>query len=289
MIALLLPLFLLNAFVFAVVCFWPVSLLERLAPGMRAKHPFRRGLAAIAQGWSAMNARLFGLGGFAVEATTSPGLELRRDRHYLVLPNHQSWADIFVLQTFFGRRTALLTFFLKRQLRWVPVFGHAWKSLGFPFMSRHSAEAVARKPSLRTLDLETTRRFCDRIRSGPFAVVNFVEGTRRNARKAARSPYRHLLAPKAGGIAVAMQALEGAYDEVLDVTIRYPSGRSRFLDLLMGRVGRVRLDVRRVPPEEIPRGDYLHDPQYAERFREWLNELWRRKDARFEAISLDNV
>jgi 1-acyl-sn-glycerol-3-phosphate acyltransferase len=284
MIILLLPLFLLNAFVFAVVCFWPVSLLERLTPARRAKAALRRAMQAIAQGWSSMNTRLLGLGGFRVDATTAPGLELRRDRRYLVLPNHQSWSDIFVLQTFFGRRTALLTFFLKRQLRWVPVFGHAWKSLGFPFMERHDAAAVARDPSLRVRDLETTRRFCDRIRTEPFAVVNFVEGTRRTERKAARSPYRHLLAPKAGGIAVAMQALEGSWDEVLDVTIRYPSGRSTFIDLLMGKVGRVRLDVRPVPPGEIPRGDYLNDPEFVERFRTWLNELWQRKDARFEAV-----
>ncbi|MFM2152645.1 MAG: hypothetical protein RL199_1080 [Pseudomonadota bacterium] len=284
MITLLLPLFLLNAFTFAFVCFWPVSVLERLAPGQRTKAAMRRAMQSIALGWAAMNARLFGLGGFRVDATTTPGLELRPDRRYLLLPNHQSWSDIFVLQTFFGRRTPLLTFFLKRQLRWVPVFGHAWKSLGFPFMERHSAAAIARDPSLRIHDFETTRRFCDRIRGAPFAVVNFVEGTRRTHRKAERSPYRHLLAPKAGGIAVAMQALEGSWDEVLDVTIRYPSERSRFLDLLMGRVGHVRLDVRRVPPEEIPSGDYVNDPAFAERFRSWLNELWRRKDARFEAV-----
>jgi hypothetical protein len=54
--------------------------------------------------------------------------------------------------------------------------------------------------------------------------------------------------------------------------------------MLMGRVGAVRLDVRRVPPESIPRGDYLHDPVFAERFRTWLNDLWRSKDARFDSV-----
>ena len=44
---------------------------------------------------------------------------------YLVNCNHQSWADIFVLQRVLTRRIPLLKFFLKQQLVWVPVMGLA--------------------------------------------------------------------------------------------------------------------------------------------------------------------
>ena len=45
---------------------------------------------------------------------------------YLVNCNHQTWADILVLQHLLTRRIPLLKFFLKRQLLWVPVMGLAW-------------------------------------------------------------------------------------------------------------------------------------------------------------------
>jgi 1-acyl-sn-glycerol-3-phosphate acyltransferase len=45
---------------------------------------------------------------------------------YLVVSNHQSWADIFVLQKIMNRRIPLLKFFLKHELIWVPLIGLAW-------------------------------------------------------------------------------------------------------------------------------------------------------------------
>ena len=48
---------------------------------------------------------------------------------YLVNSNHQTWADIFVLQHLFNRRIPLLKFFIKQQLKWVPVMGRAWWAL----------------------------------------------------------------------------------------------------------------------------------------------------------------
>jgi hypothetical protein len=71
---------------------------------------------------------------------------------------------------------------------------------------------------------------------------------------------------------------------VLDVTVRYGHERTSFVDLLSGRVGSVQVDVSEIPVAEIPRGDYFSDPAFAETFRSWLNEVWRRKDERFASM-----
>src|SRR3546814_16540984 len=76
----------------------------------------------------------------------------------------------------------LLLFFLKRQLIWVPFLGLAWWALDFPFMRRHSREAIVRKPELALADIDATRRACRRFRDPPVAVMNFVAGTGFTAR-----------------------------------------------------------------------------------------------------------
>jgi 1-acyl-sn-glycerol-3-phosphate acyltransferase len=100
------------------------------------------------------------------------GIEgLDRRGWYLVNCNHQTWADIFVLQYVLTRRIPLLKFFLKQQLVWVPVMGLAWWALDFPFMRRHSEEALARHPELRARDQEVTRQACEKFSLIPTSVT----------------------------------------------------------------------------------------------------------------------
>lgn len=275
--------FALNTLLHAVITFNVVLLLKALIPIRAWRAGCDRVMVAVSYSWTEWNTRIFQrLCGLRIEVDLPEQVELRRDRRYLILPNHQSWVDIIVLQAVFHPRTPFLTFFLKRQLLYVPVFGVIWWALGFPYMQRHSPEYLRKHPEKRGQDLETTRRFCQRIRGKPYSIINFVEGTRRTPAKAAKSPYRNLLAPKAGGIATALHALEYEFDHVLDVTIRYEGTRTTFVDLLSGRVGRVHVQVRELPLQEIPRGDYFGDEQFAGTFRDWLNEEWRRKDEELE-------
>src|SRR5579863_10046354 len=92
---------------------------------------------------------------------------LNRGGWYLVLSNHQSWVDIPVLQRTFNRRIPFLKFFLKQQLKWVPVLGLAWWALDFPFMQRYSKETLEQHPELRGKDKEATRIACERFRDLP--------------------------------------------------------------------------------------------------------------------------
>lgn len=211
---------------------------------------------------------------------------------YLVNSNHQSWVDIFVLQHLLNRKIPLLKFFIKQELIWVPIMGLAWWALDFPFMRRHSEEYLRKHPEMRGKDQATTRKACEKFALIPTSVMNFLEGTRFTPAKHARqqSPYRHLLKPKAGGIALALDALGSKFDSILDVTIVYPHGRPSFMDFMAGRVDRVVVRVRKVPvPQHLLQGDYGQDPEFRKAFAEWVQLLWAEKDAQITALLQEPV
>jgi len=207
------------------------------------------------------------------------------DGNYLVISNHQSWVDIPVLQKLFNRKLPLLRFFLKSQLIWVPLLGLAWWALDFPFMKRYSKELLAKRPELAGRDIEATRRACRKFADIPVSVMNFVEGTRFTpARHAAQgSPYKHLLKPRAGGVAFVLDAMGDSIDTIVDVTISYCGPAPGLPDLFANKVGEIRVSVRTLPISQAPAsatsgGDYTSDPEYRERVQNWINELWREKD-----------
>jgi len=261
-----------------------VAITKALLPVASLRPSLDRALMAIAESWIAVNSRLidvFTRTRFVVEGMES----LRYGGHYLVLSNHQSWVDIPVLQKVFNRRIPLLRFFLKSQLFWVPLLGLAWWALDFPFMKRYSKQTLARRPELAGRDLAVTREACEKFRRIPVSVMNFVEGTRFTPGKHARqaAPFRHLLKPKAGGVAFVVGAMGDAIESVLDVTVSYDSGKPTLADLFADRIGQVRVHVReRAIPEGFAGGDYEGDPVFRERFQAWVNGLWLEKDARLE-------
>jgi len=261
-----------------------VAITKALLPVASLRPSLDRALMAIAESWIAVNSRLidvFTRTRFVVEGMES----LRYGGHYLVLSNHQSWVDIPVLQKVFNRRIPLLRFFLKSQLFWVPLLGLAWWALDFPFMKRYSKQTLARRPELAGRDLAVTREACEKFRRIPVSVMNFVEGTRFTPGKHARqaAPFRHLLKPKAGGVAFVVGAMGDAIESVLDVTVSYDSGKPTLADLFADRIGQVRVHVReRAIPEGFAGGDYEGDPEFRERFQAWVNGLWLEKDARLE-------
>lgn len=243
-------------------------------------------LVAIGEAWIAVNT-------FCLRVTQPTvhdvaGLEgLRRDASYLVVSNHQSWVDIPVLQGLFLRRIPFLRFFLKQQLIRVPFLGAAWWALDFPFMKRHSREALEKNPELRHEDLLATRRACERFRHAPASILNFVEGTRFTPAKHARGggEFRHLLPPKAGGLAFAASAMGPQLEGIVDVTIVYPQGRPTFWDLISRGLPEV---VVRVREREIPagwfEGDYAEDTAFREGVQAWVKALFREKDEEISSI-----
>ena len=271
----------------------PVLLLAALAKAVLRvpawRPAFDCALMAIAENWIGVNSRLIDL--FTTTRFVVDGVDgLRYGGHYLVLANHRSWVDIPVLQKVLNRRVPLLRFFLKSQLFWVPLLGVAWWALDFPFMKRYPKSKIAKNPELAGRDIAATRRACEKFREIPVSVMNFVEGTRFTAAKhaAQKSPYRHLLKPKAGGVAFVIGAMGDGIESVLDVTLDYDIGKPGISDLFADRIGEVRVHVveRPVPPAFAGR-DYETDRAFRVEFQAWLNTLWTEKDARLEAWAAD--
>ena len=271
------------------ICCWPlfaVALLKLLLPFPAAQRPLRFVMHGIAEFWIGVNKfwmRLVRDIHWDVEGIQ--GLDMRHS--YLVTSNHQSWVDILALQYLLNRRMPLLKFFLKQELIWVPVIGLCWWALEFPFMKRYSKEYLARHPEKRGQDLATTRKACERYKSNPVSVFNFLEGTRLTPQKHAQqnSPFKYLLKPKAGGIAFVLDAMGEQLDAIVNVTIHYPGGNPGFWDLLAGNVGKivVRFEKLAIPAEFIGRS-YDQDEQYRLAFQLWVNQLWQAKDTQLEQL-----
>ena len=200
---------------------------------------------------------------------------------YLLISNHQSWADILVLQYIFSGKIPPLKFFLKKELLWtLPIASWACWLLDFPFMHRYSKDKLTKHPELKNKDIEETKKASDRFKTTPTTVANFVEGTRfsQEKRELQASPYHYLLRPKAAGMAFSLAVLGDFFHKILNVTIIYPPHQVSLLDFLSGNIKKIIIDVETIPITKDWLGDYENDRQYRRYFQKKLNELWERKD-----------
>ncbi|ABE56697.1 phospholipid/glycerol acyltransferase [Shewanella denitrificans OS217] len=222
-----------------------------------------------------------------IEACFHPvNIQLTGDTHfsekqwYMVIANHQSWVDILILQRVFNRKIPFLKFFLKQELIYVPLLGLAWWALDFPFMRRYTTAQLKKNPKLRGKDIEITRKACEKFKTKPVSVMNFVEGTRFNSTKHAKqdSPFQHLLKPKAGGMAFALSAMGDHIHTLVNVTIYYPNKVPSYWQYICGELDEVKVHVEISPIPEQLKGDYMTDREFKIAFQEKLNQIWQDKD-----------
>jgi len=129
--------------------------------------------------WGRAMVRLAG-----VRVTLEGATREKLDRPLVVVANHQSWFDVFVLGGFLPGRAR---FVAKEELRRIPLFGAAWETCGHIRVNRGDrAEAV------RSLNEAGVR-----IRDQRLNVILFPEGT--------RSPDGQLLPFKKGAFVLAIQ------------------------------------------------------------------------------------
>ncbi|MEZ4333219.1 MAG: 1-acyl-sn-glycerol-3-phosphate acyltransferase [Myxococcota bacterium] len=205
---------------------------------------------------------------------------------WIVLSNHVSWADVFLVQSLLLRHGLVIQFLTKRELLLLPVVGLVLWTFEFPLL-RRSARRGESEAARRRGDFEALRAACRRARERSVALVCFAEGTRATpARRAARaSRYRHLLPPRAGGFGALCDGLGEALAGVVDCTLVYrgSSGTDRaatsaghaanaisFWSFLAGDVGPIEVRSRCWPAASIPL-------DRDERAR-WLEARWAEKD-----------
>ena len=212
---------------------------------------------------------------------------LSQDKWYLIVANHISYLDIILMIAFARGRIPPPKFFLKKELLWMPFVGLGAWALDMPFMRRYSQKFVEKNPHLRGKDIETTRKSCEKYKSKPTTVINFVEGTRFTPEKhlEKQSAYECLLPPKAGGIAFTLAAMGELFTNILDVSLAYPENRRHpMFEMLAGQMRKIVIDVTVLPVTEDVVGDYFNDQSFKQRFQTWLNSLWEAKDKRLKQI-----
>lgn len=236
--------------------------------------------------WISFNSALFTL--FHKIEWDVEGLEgLNKNGWYLVNANHQSWADIPIVQKVLNRKIPMLKFFLKQELIWVPLLGLCWWALDFPFMKRSTPEQIKKNPALAGKDLETTRKACEKFKTTPVSVFNFMEGTRLTEQKHNKqgSPFKNLLKPKAGGAAFVLGSMGEQMHTLLDINIVYPEGDNSFWALISGDIPKVKVVINKIEiPHEFLGKDYASDPEFKANFQAWLNQLWEQKDAKLSEL-----
>jgi len=238
-------------------------------------------LIACATNWVSLNGLTFLLF-LKIEWDIGNLENLSQDDWYFVNCNHQSWSDIPVVQKVLNRRIPMLKFFLKKELIWVPFIGICWWALDFPFMKRFTPDQIRKNPSLAGKDLETTKKACEKFKSTPVSIFNFIEGTRFTQEKhdQQKSPYKNLLKPKAGGAAFVLGSMGEQMHTMLDITIIYPNNKKNGAwDLVCGRVQKVVVHFKEIEiPAEFLGKDYANDTEFKTNFQSWLNTLWIEKD-----------
>ncbi len=279
-----------SALIICNTLFWMLPLfitgmLKFLIPVSIIRLQLGKAVTFVCAAWNSWNNKIFSFMlniRWDIQGTES----LKKNNSYLVISNHQTWVDILVLENVFLGKIPFLKFFIKKELMWIPVLGFSWWALDYPVMKRYPKEELAKKPHLKGMDLETTRKACEKFKTMPVSVMNFTEGTRFTVEKhqRQRSPFKHLLRPKAGGTAFALNALRDHLDAILNVTIVYPRGVKNLWEFLCGELDEVIIRVTEIPIPADILGDYDNDPEFKKHFQAWLNNLWEEKDAEISRL-----
>lgn len=213
---------------------------------------------------------------------------LDRNGCYVLISNHNTWADIVILNSVFNRKIPIIKFFMKKELKWqLPIAGLACWVMDYPFMQRHTRAQIAKNPSLKGKDVATTRRACQKLLVNPSTLVNFLEGTRFTAEKHARqqSPFKNLLKPHAGGLAIVVEELNTHLTGIIDATLYFPDGKMTFWKFVCGDYSSLIVDYRviKITPDLI--GDYYQNREFRAYFQSWLNTVWLKKDNLIESYA----
>tara|TARA_B100001173_G_scaffold311206_1_gene327819 strand:- start:299 stop:1159 length:861 start_codon:yes stop_codon:yes gene_type:complete len=206
--------------------------------------------------------------------------KLDKSNWYLSISNHQSWADIFILQSITNRKIPMLKFFMKDVLIWVPIIGLAWWALDMPFLKRYSEEKIKRHPELRGKDITSMKKSFSRFSRYPVSIFIFAEGTRftKEKKEFQNSPFNNLLQPKPGGVGLTLSTMP-YINKLIDFSIKYESDERTFWAFLCGKLNRatIKVDLINIPENFIAK-DYGQDDNFREEIKNWLNDIWLEKD-----------
>jgi 1-acyl-sn-glycerol-3-phosphate acyltransferase len=179
----------------------------------------------------------------------------------VVICNHQSWFDIFILQALITGEGPIIKFLVKKELLWMPVVGWICVVLNFPSLQRGGDK------DSRSRDLSVVRSASAKLEQEAGALLVFPEGTRfsQHKRIAQQVKFQHLLAPKQGGLS-AIKASVSPDTTVMDISIHYNKGDNDCWRCLGGLVKKAHIRIDQFTMDDV--GDT----------GEWLQNRWLEKD-----------
>ena len=198
---------------------------------------------------------------------------------YIGMSNHMSWADIFVLLFTSNYKIPLLKFFMKKELKWIPIIYLVHKTIDMPFLNRHKASEIRSNPSLKSLDFENARVAAKRFTRYPTTAFSFVEGTRFSEikKEAQSSPYDDLLKPKVGALATALSGMP-MVEELIDFTIIYKTPRRSAWDFACGEMREAKIIIRAYKiPTFIRDTDDIGSAKFRSEFKLFIDDIWSKK------------
>lgn len=117
-------------------------------------------LLKVGEAWIENNYRISRmLYGVQFEVIGEGYQNLKQDGRYMIICNHQSWSDIYIIQSVLNRKIPLIRFFIKDSLKYVPILGHAWLALDFPFVKRSSREQLKKIQNLPPKIWKMSKKF----------------------------------------------------------------------------------------------------------------------------------
>ena len=225
--------------------------------------------------------------GIQMEITSLEGLNVKQDQ--IVLANHSTWMDIPLLQNLLHGKAPIPKFIAKWEVLYIPLVGLICWAYEYPLVRRYNRKYLSQRPEKAGQDLLMLKKHFTRRDLAPSSIIIFPDGGRFSTEKAARqkSPYNHLLKPKAGGLTNTIQALGSRLDGIIDMTIVYDCDASVFWNLLSRRCRRIFVKVTKIELSEWSTQDsqgnlLINGESVADR----LNELWREKDQCIEQVKV---
>jgi len=275
----------LNMLVFAIIILI-VAGIAWLIPFPKLRHHAMSAALVLPVWWMFFNKYILMFSTFGKWDVQGSG-KLNRKGWYILIANHESWIDIPVLGSVFNRKIPVIKFFMKKALMWqLPIAGIGCYLLGYPLMARHTRSEIRKRPELKNKDIETTKQACEKFKAFPTTFMNFAEGTRFNTEKRDRqnSPYKHLLKPKSGGIAIVLNEMQDKLDGIINTTIHYDAKDNSLWRFLCGKINKIYVRYEVLPVTEALTGNYHEDRNFRKQFQGWLNTLWDEKDQMIEAF-----
>ena len=198
---------------------------------------------------------------------------------YIGMSNHMSWADIFVLLFIGNYKLPLLKFFMKKELKWIPIIYLVHKTIDMPFLNRHKQGEVHSDPNLKARNFENARDAAKKFTRYPTTAFSFVEGTRftETKKKIQLSPYDDLLKPKIGALVTALSGMP-MVEDLIDFTIIYKTSKRSAWNFACGEMREAKIIIRSYKiPEFIRESDDIASVKHRNQFRLFINNIWLEK------------